>query len=288
MRGAGAADSPLRVLAVIQDLWGERIAANIAANAPPSWSVETWVAPRVLPPIIDDPEDFLPDELPQADLVLALGEKAPLVQLIPDIARMSGARAVIAPIDRNEALPPGLAKQLQGWLGSMDVALVMPKPFCSLTETSYNRTPLVEHYDDARIRRFARRFGKPEFSVTVEQGTIVGVEVRRHSACGCAHHVAKNLAGVAVADALEKAGLLHHHFPCLADMQKDAVYRDTLMHVSGNFLKDALRDEMREELSQLYIKPLGLVKEEDQTAEDRKSTRLNSSHTDISRMPSSA
>lgn len=266
MRGAGAADSPLRVLAVTQDLWGERIAANIQANAPPAWSVKTWSAPRSLPPIIDDPQELLPETLPAADLLLALGAEAPLVQLIPDIAAMVGARAVIAPIDNNEALPAGLAKQLRGWLEAQGIALALPKPLCSLTESNYNRTPLVETYEDETIRRFARHFGKPTFSVAVEEGMIAAVQVTRDSACGCARYVAENLTGVPVEDALEKAGLLHHHFPCLASMKKDLDYRDTLMHVSGNFLKDSLRDEMQEELSQLYVKPHGFVEADDKPA----------------------
>jgi hypothetical protein len=250
-------ESPLRVLAVTQGQWGERIAEHIRVRAPSHWSVEVWAAPRVIPPIVDDPEDFLPPSLPEVDLVLSLGDTAGLAQLVPDIARITGARAVIAPIDRNTSLPPGLARQLAGWLEEMDVAAVFPKPFCSLTETSYNRTPLMTSYDNPIIQRFARRFGKPEFRVTLTEGRITEVEVIRDSACGCALHVAENLIGAPVDESLEKAGMLHHHFPCLASMDRDPDYLDTLMHVSGNLLIDALKDEIREHLT--YIRPSGFV-----------------------------
>lgn len=253
-------DSPLRVLAVTQGQWGERIAEYIRVRAPSDWSVEVWAAPRVIPPIVDDPEDFLPPSFPEVDLVLALGDTSGLAQLVPDIARITGAKAVIAPIDRNTSLPAGLARQLAGWLEEMDVAAVFPKPFCSLTETTYNRTPLVTSYDDPTIQRFAHYFGRPEFRVTLDQGQITEVEVLRDSACGCVGYVAENLIGTPADDSLEKAGLLHHHYPCLASMERDPDYLDTLMHVSGNFLKDALKERIREHLRVTVVRPSGYVK----------------------------
>lgn len=261
MKGANASDSVFQILCVTQGKWGERIAENIATNAPTDWVVHSWAAPRVIPPIVDDPEDFLPPTLPPVDLVIALGEVSGLAQLIPDIAQMTHAKAVIAPIDRNESLPPGLANQLSQWLGDMNIPIALPKPFCSLSEESYNRKPLVETYDDPLIRRFAAHFGKPEFQVTVEDKQIVAVEVQRDSACGCARYVADNLVGTQVDDAVEETGMLHHHFPCLASMNQDKDYNDTLMHVSGHFLQDAIKDEISSHLSVVYLKPHGHVDE---------------------------
>lgn len=262
MTGATGTDSTLKILAVTQGQWGERIAANITANAPSDWSVQSWAAPRVIPPIVDDPEEFLPDILPQAELVIALGDVSGLAQLIPDVASMVGASAVIAPIDRNESLPPGLAKQLEDWLSNMGIAAVFPKPFCSLTEKSYNRTPLVIQYENELIARFARHFGKPEIKVDIQEGQIQATEIVRDAACGCGRYVSENLVGTPVEDALEEAGMLHHHFPCLASMNKDADYFDTLMHVSGNLLKDALKDELGAHLATLYVRPHGRVEDQ--------------------------
>jgi hypothetical protein len=68
-------------------VWGERIAASIHAHAPAEWHVETWTAPRVIPPVVDYPEDYLPGSFEPADLVVSLGETAGLAQLVPDIVR---------------------------------------------------------------------------------------------------------------------------------------------------------------------------------------------------------
>jgi hypothetical protein len=40
-------------------------------------------------------------------------------------------------------------------------------------------------------------------------------------------------------------------------MNKDEDYRDTLMHVSGNLLKDRVRDSLKTHLAVNYIRPQG-------------------------------
>lgn len=257
VRGPGEAERPLRLLSITQGNWGERIAQNIADHAPADWVVQTWAAPRLIPPIVDDPEDFLPSGPPQADLLLALGDVPGFAQLIPDIARLCGAQAVLAPIDRNSAMPPGLVSQVRAWLEEMDVDSLFPKPFCSLTETQCNRSPLVKTYDIPLIARFARHFGRPTFGITVEGDRIAQVRVVRDAACGCARHVSRGLAGERLEDAAERAGMLHHHYPCLASMDQDGDYNDTLMHVSGNFLKDAIQEEVSSYTTITYLRPHG-------------------------------
>jgi hypothetical protein len=250
-----------RILSVTQGQWGDRIADNIHRNLPTGWEVERWKAPPALPLIIDDPADFLPSRLPQADLILALGETPAVAQLIPDIVRLAGATAVIAPIDRNESLPAGLLRQLRGWLEAAGVAVAFPKPFCSLTEDSYNLPPIVERYDNAVIREFARHFGRPRLTVSIDPSQRVSLAlVNRDSACGCAHHVAHGLGGLPIAGAEHEAGMLHHHYPCLASMNQDADYNDTLMHVSGHLIRQAVRAEIKDFLEPtVYLRPHGRV-----------------------------
>ena len=72
----------MRILTVVQGRYGERITANLQAARVPGWTVECWAAPRVLPPVIDYPEEYLPDELPSADLVLSLGYSHP-IEVVP-------------------------------------------------------------------------------------------------------------------------------------------------------------------------------------------------------------
>jgi hypothetical protein len=49
--------------------------------------------------------------------------------------------------------------------------------------------------------------------------------------------------------------LLHHHYPCLASMGKDVDFGDTLMHVSGNVLKDNVAAQVKAYKRNQYIEP---------------------------------
>jgi hypothetical protein len=247
----------MRILAIITGEYGQRHVDNIRENAPREWEIALWRAPVAYPPVIDYPEDLLPESLPMADLILSFGEHKGLAELLPDIARMTGGRAVVAPVDREEWLPRGLARQLRHWLGEMDVTCVTPKPLCTLTETHYNTKRHRIEYDDPLIAEFARHFGRPEFRVSVDAEThdITEISVVRDAVCGCGRYVAKELLGVPAEDAEQLAGLLHHHYPCLASMGIDPDFNDTIMHVSGNIMKAQIKREVGEHVELRYIIP---------------------------------
>jgi hypothetical protein len=247
---------------VITGEFGQRKVDNIRAHGPDGWSVAVWRAPEVLPPIVDYPEDHLPASFAPADLILSFAEHRGVAELLPDIAKMSGARSVVAAIDNEAWLPRGLARQLKRWLDDIGVTCVTPKPLCSLTETDYGLGRRKrETYDDPSIRAFARHFGQPELRLTVDQGSrrITGAEVVRDAVCGCARHVAEGLVGVSVDEAEQQAGLLHHHYPCQASMGIDADYGDTLMHISGHILRDNIAAQLRPFLHVRYLVPEGQV-----------------------------
>jgi len=251
----------MRVLAIITGEYGQRHVDNIRAHAPSDWAIEVWRAPAFYPPVIDYPEEHLPESLPGeedgVDLILAFAEHKGVAELLPEIVRRTGAQAVIAPVDREEWLPRGLARQLRRWLDEMDVACVTPKPLCSLTETHYNVKEHRAEFDDPLIAEFARHFGRPKFSITVDAETrdLLRIEVARDAVCGCARYVAQELVGVPADDAERLAGLLHHHFPCLASMGIDDDFGDTIMHISGNIMKEEIKEEVEEYKDIRYIRP---------------------------------
>ena len=248
----------MRILAIISAEYGSRHVANIRLHAPQHWEIAVWQAPTILPPVIDYPEDYLPPELPPAQLILSFGEHRGIAELLPDLARLTGATAVIAPVDNEAWLPRGLARQLRGWLENMSVACVTPKPLCSLTEHDYGVTRRQRiSYDNPLIVEFARYFGQPDLEINVDPQTrlITSVSVRRDAVCGCARYVAGHLLEVSVDEAEIKAGLAHHHFPCLASMGKDSDFGDTLMHVSGNVIKDNVSAQVKPYNPVHYIVP---------------------------------
>ncbi len=245
----------MKLLAIVTGAWGERIAKNVREHAPEDWSVAEWRAPSKYPIVIDDPRDFLPEKLEPADLILAVGEAPGVAELIPDLCKMTGARSVLAPIDRNEWLPKGLANQLRGWLNEIGVVSAFPKPFCSLTETMYSLRGLRVEYDDWLISEFARAFGKPRFRIQAQHKLITQADIECAAPCGCSLFVAKGLVTVDVNDAEFQAGMLHHHYPCWASMGIDPDYSDTLMHVSGNLMVDAVSAATKPYRAVAYFKP---------------------------------
>jgi hypothetical protein len=238
----------VRILAIINSDYGRRHVENIRKHAPKEWVMQVWEAERAYPQVIDYPEDYLPALFAPAELILQFAEHRALAELLPDIAQLTGASAVMAAIDNEAVLPPGLARQLAGWLERMNVAVVTPKPLCSLSETHYwlSRREKIA-YDNPLIREFAHYFGMPEFKIVVDPGkrVITSAEVIRDAVCGCACFVAEHLTGVLVDDAQEQAGMLHHHYPCLAAMGVIPDYDDTLMHISGNILRDAIGEQIK-------------------------------------------
>ncbi len=251
----------MRLLVVYQGEYGRRHLENIFRHAPTDWLVRSWRAPLVLPPVIDYPEEFVPEGLPPSDLILSLGENPGVAELVPEIVRRTGARAVIAPADNNAWLPRGLANQLRKWLRDMGVSVVCPRPFCSLTERTSGLRNEQEPVEDARIAAFARHFGRPAFEIRVDPESRCIVEVRlvRDASCGCARFVAEQLVGLTADEAVERAGLLHHHYPCQASMEKDPIFHDTLMHVSGNLMKDEVAHHVRPYQRVLRFTPPGRV-----------------------------
>ncbi len=258
----------MRILVATQGPYGERIARNLRERAPPGWMVQELALPKGLPALIDDPGEFLPQMLPQADLIVAAGESPGAAQLIPDIATRSCARSVIAPVDNSAWVPQGLANQLKRELADKGVAAVFPKPFCSLTESSYGYRSAAQPYESELISEFARHFGRPKLKITVNPKTrlIERVDVERNSACGSVYHVARGLVGVSADEADPKAGLILHHYPCLCSMNQEQIddkLYDTIMHVSGYIINEEVAAQVRPfRTPPVYFKPGEYVEDE--------------------------
>ncbi len=240
----------MRILVTTQGPYGERIARNLREKTPPDWAITEIALPRVLPSLIDDPDEFLPESMEEADLLIAAGESSGAAQLTADLVTRSGAKAVIAPIDNSAWLPQGLANQLKRELAEMNVASVFPKPFCSLTETTCGYRGSAQPYDDEIISAFAQYFGRPKLRIGVNPETRVidRVEVERDSACGSVAHTAGRMVGLSADEADVKSGLILHHYPCLCSMTQEQIddrLYDTLMHVSGYIMNEEVAEQVR-------------------------------------------
>jgi thymidylate synthase len=221
------------LLIVTQGDWGERIADHLWRSAPSNWQVSAWRGPTALPVVIDEPGRFLPASLPRAKLLLALTESVGMSDLVPDIAQLCYAEAVIMPVDKRSWARPGLLNQVRSRLESAAVACAFPMPFCSLTRTKCQH-PL--------IRVFASQYGRPELECTVHQGCIASCQILRETPCGNTRYIAERLVGTAVERAPEQAGLLHHYFPCWGGMGTDPVHGShTLLHIAATMAQKSVK-----------------------------------------------
>ncbi len=244
----GSERNEMRITAAIQGEYGQRIVDHIKERGPQDWEVLVWEAPRFLPIIVDDPEEFLPEDPPQADLILSLVENRSASELIPDLAVVVGAQAVIAPVDNRAWLPPGMMRQIGHRLAAASISSAFPVPFCSL-EVEPGQHPLIQE--------FATYFGRPKLEIEVESDRIARVGILCEAPCGSTRLVAQRLIGVPIEDAEEQAGLAHHHHPCLASMTMDDEFEDTLMHRSGLMTKLAVHEPLQPLLKErtVYIRP---------------------------------
>ncbi len=222
----------MRLLIVWHGEWGQRIADHLGRSAPQEWTLTTWRGPAVLPPVIDDPDEFLPETLPETDLLLVLTESAGLTDLVPDMVSLCGAEAVIVALDRRSAGRPGLRRQVRKRLQALGVDSAFPMPFCSLVPSQQQHR---------WIETFARRFGRPELTFGVAEGRIQRCEIVRETPCGNTSYVVEHLVGIREEDAAEKAGLLHHYYPCWGGMEADPVSGEhTLLHIAATMAQKAV------------------------------------------------
>ena len=98
---------------------------------------------------------------------------------------------------------------------------------------------------------------RPAFDIQVDPETrvITAAVARRDAACGCAAYTAERLVGLSADEAEQEGGMLHHHYPCLASMGIDSDFDDTLMHVSGNIMRDEIAEQVKPFKRVDYIAP---------------------------------
>lgn len=183
--------------------------------------------PPDLPEFMDDLEEYLPANLPESDLVLGVGLYGDINLLVPFIAQKTGARSVIIAIHDPVQLPRGLQREVVD--SAPDIRMVFPRPFCTLVPVG-----------DPLIDEFTQKFGKPVVEVEGE-GLVKNIKVIRGAPCGSTQYVARELEGFPLSEAELESGNKLHNYPCLASMKDDPVVGDTLMHIAGYQIKEALK-----------------------------------------------
>ena len=226
----------MKVIVIFNNDYGKRFEEHFRNTAPDTWEIIEYRHRGKLPAVIDDPQEVLPADLPGGDLLVYVGQDRKLAEIIPGIAEACRVKEVIAPVDVRGHLPTGLANQILRQLSKKKIPVVFPAPFCSLAE--------ADHQGNL-IQEFARHFGKPELSIVVEDGVITKAGVGRGAPCGNSHFVAERLVGVQVKESVEQTGKFFHAHPCQGSMDMDRELGDTILHVAGHIIKDAVKEGIK-------------------------------------------
>ncbi len=200
--------------------------------------------PSDLPPLIDEPEKYMPKAIPKADLCVASGLHKDLLLELPNYVQRVGMKGLIVPIEDFREVPSGLRKQVEEKCRELELENSFPKPFCSL-EPEENKPTVSRFVTELKI-------GRPLLEIsTVEKGESEVIEstiVRRSAPCGSTWYVARKLIGVEtnrkiLYDSVAKA---HHSYPCTATMNVDPEVKEPILHIGGY----NIREEVEKALNQ--------------------------------------
>lgn len=195
--------------------------------------------PATMPQFIEDAEDFLPRQVPEADICVAINIHPDVLAALPEKLAEAGIKALIVPVEEPRWCPPGLAKQLEAKCHELGMEFAAPKPFCILRQ------------DESKpiISRFVREMGLgyPAFDFEVSEKNSMtkfdAVRVIRSQPCGCAWYIGIRLREFqfeSMRQLWDRVAEAHHAFPCTGSMEKDNEYGETILHVAGYTARHAV------------------------------------------------
>jgi hypothetical protein len=192
--------------------------------------------PENHPSFIEDPEKYLPQSLPNCDVIIAIGMHPDLLSAIPIMVRRTNAKAVIVPIENRNWCPRGLKRQLEEELKEAGVEHAFPKPFCSLEE---EKRPII----DAFIKRY--RIGKPLVEVEATDGMISDAWVVRSAPCGSTWYVVQQIKKSRISQIEDTVAVAHHSYPCTASMDVDPEFNEPILHIAGYNIREAVKEAIK-------------------------------------------
>ncbi|MCK4687156.1 MAG: hypothetical protein KAT66_03440 [Candidatus Lokiarchaeota archaeon] len=210
-----------------------------------------------IPDFIEEPEQFLPKNLPKVDFLLVIGIHQDLLSGLPEYLKDKDMKAVIIPIEDPKWVPPGLQVQVLEEFEKYGIQAAFPKPFCSLNKDldEYNKVGFHITKNHNFIEEFIDYFkvGKPivSFLLSKDGEYIEDPCVLQSAPCGSTFFIVQQLKSkyfkngksgeLSLNERISKA---HHSYPCNASMDQDSILKDSILHVGGYLIRNAIRREL--------------------------------------------
>jgi hypothetical protein len=207
-----------------------------------------------IPDFLEDPEQYLPKNLPQVDFLLVIGIHQDLLSVLPQYAQKNNVKAVIIPIENPKWIPPGLQVQVLNDFEDVNVEAAFPKPFCALSKdlNEYNKESFNITTNRTYIYEFIEHYkiGEPIVSILLNEDgkSIKDVCVLQSAPCGSTYFIVQQLKSKYISNGElslnERISKAHHSYPCNASMDQDSILKDSILHVGGYLVRNAIRKEL--------------------------------------------
>ena len=211
-----------------------------------------------IPDFIEEPELYLPKNLPPVDFVLVVGIHQDLLSGLPYYLKdKKSVKAVIVPIENPKWVPAGLQVQVLEEFEKYGIQAAFPKPFCALSRelNEYNKIGFHLTKEHNFVYEFIDYFkiGVPIVSILLSKDgeSIEDSCVLQSAPCGSSYYVCQQLkskyfkngksGGLSLNERISKA---HHAYPCNASMDQDNILKDSILHVGGYLIRNAIRREL--------------------------------------------
>lgn len=211
-----------------------------------------------IPDFIEEPELYLPKNLPLVDFVLVVGIHQDLLSGLPHYLKdKESVKAVIVPIEDPKWVPAGLQVQVLEEFEKYGIQAAFPKPFCALSReiNEYNKIGFHLTKEHNYVYEFIDHFkiGVPivSFLLSNDGESIEDSCVLQSAPCGSSYYVCQQLKSkyfkngksgeLSLNERISKA---HHAYPCNASMDQDNILKDSILHVGGYLIRNAIRREL--------------------------------------------
>jgi hypothetical protein len=236
----------------------------------PSFANEIYFYEKVgekVPDFIENPEKFLPKSIPLVDFLLVVGIHQDLLSALPQYSKDNNITAVIIPIENPKWVPSGLQVQVLHNFEKLGIQAAFPKPFCSLSKeiNEYNKESINISKNHNLIHDFMEHYkiGEPvlSFLLSPDKKTILDSCILRSAPCGSTYYILQQLKAKYINNGAlslnERVSKAHHSYPCNASMEQDLILKDTILHVGGYLIRNAIRKalglEIEESSKLIYI-----------------------------------
>ncbi len=204
-----------------------------------------------LPEFVEEPLEFFPKNLPEVDFLLVVGIHPDLLTGLPEYLKDQNIKAVIIPIEDPKWVSPGLQKQVLEEFEKFGIQAAFPKPFCSLNKelNELNKPGYNITQESSNIDEFIDYFkiGEPIvfFLISKDGKTIEDACVIQSAPCGSTYYIVQQLKSKNINDKElslnERISKAHHSYPCNASMDQDNILKDTILHIGGILVRNAVR-----------------------------------------------